>query len=71
MGSIFRDLIMRVFGSDQVDVQYSSASSPTTPVAPAAAPPAPLPAEAPGTPNEMTERRGTQSLALRPAPQAE
>jgi hypothetical protein len=71
MGSYLRDLIARFFGSEDVEMHFITPTSSTSPVPQTAAQPATLPAEVPSTLDEVAERRGSQPLMLRPAPQAE
>ena len=71
MGSFLRDLVARFFGSEDVEMHFITPTSPIAPATQAEVQPATLPTEAPGIPDEIAERRGTQSLVLRPSPQAE
>jgi hypothetical protein len=71
MGSFLRDLLARFFGSEDVELTFITPTSSTTPAPQVEAQTAALPAEAPSILDEVAERRGSQPLVLRPAPQAE
>ena len=71
MVSSLRDLLARFFGSEEVELHFITPTSTATPAPQAEAQPVTLPAEAPGSPNEVAERRSVQPLLLTPAPQAE
>jgi hypothetical protein len=71
MVTMFRDLIARIFGSDEVEMRFVTPSPPLAPPPPAETAPATLPVEASSSPGEAAERRGAGTLVLRPAPRAE